>query len=184
MDLPKRIVQRVINRSPRRQHAAPHPQRRKPAPVRSAVHDPTRRGVITPGILAATTVNPPLPRIKPQPIEITMTIFRRRRAQLNRYVATKRLQLWRRLLEDEATLERRLRLPPSQDAPDSLSSVQYVTEHLRKLAGYYEADKARARLKVPLAMVAQAARARKRQAVYLQKRARRRQRQSARHCGL
>ncbi|GAA6048734.1 hypothetical protein JCM3770_003934 [Rhodotorula araucariae] len=61
--------------------------RRPPSPPRPArpAPPPRRKPLISPSILHSTPFNPPMPRLRPQPLATSMMIFRRRRASQKRF---------------------------------------------------------------------------------------------------
>ncbi|KAG0660778.1 hypothetical protein C6P46_004462 [Rhodotorula mucilaginosa] len=65
-------------------HLAARESLRPPRPPRP-VQKPLRKPRVYPSIMHATQFYHPIPRLRPQPIEITMTIFNRRRTSQRRY---------------------------------------------------------------------------------------------------
>lgn len=57
----------------------------QPRPSRPAPKVVSAKPRLTPGIIFSTPYNPPLPRYKPQPLHITMLLFRRRSAIQRRW---------------------------------------------------------------------------------------------------
>lgn len=80
----------------------------RPSPPPPAAPSPPPRIHRTPGLIAATAYNPPLPRLKPQPVHISMLIFERRKTIQRRWdrfeVAKARAEEGR----EEARFEERL----------------------------------------------------------------------------
>jgi hypothetical protein len=66
------------------------------------------RPILTGGYLRPTLSNPPLPRLKPQPMAISGMIFKRRVARDRRMTAASRLREWRDDLFREHVFESKL----------------------------------------------------------------------------
>ncbi|KAM0789867.1 hypothetical protein ACM66B_006713 [Microbotryomycetes sp. NB124-2] len=101
---------------------------KKRAPVAAtaeAAKTPPRR---TPGILHAQLMHPPLPRLKPQPLALSLMIFKRRKAIQNRADRASLGKSMVQLGKEESRFERDLGLPIG------LGSEKYASEWVRDLA--------------------------------------------------
>ncbi|KAG8880891.1 hypothetical protein FRB98_004695 [Tulasnella sp. 332] len=81
------------------------------------------RPIMTGGLMRPSVLNPPLPRLKPQPIHITMMMRRRRDVRENRFVRARVNTEWKQDLLAERSFEAMLEEPSSSSKDPKSESV-------------------------------------------------------------
>lgn len=125
---------------------------------------------VTPGFLYPSLSNPALPRLKPQPLHITMPIVKRRKAYDRR---TPKQRSWEEMLmhiRHEATFERDLGVV--SEGSDNVADIKSVLESYKES---FKRDFQRAKSKFTVDTLAQANAARARRPSVLTKVARKRE---------
>jgi hypothetical protein len=116
--------------------------------------------IVTPSLIPPSHINPPLPRLKPQPEHITMMIFNRRRARQKRMDRSDLLNEWLDDARQEAEFEAKLLGKGNEDREFSMrlfshfrplsllmflsSAAKYIKSSLDDLQVHFQRENRRA----------------------------------------
>ncbi|KAK7677705.1 hypothetical protein QCA50_019257 [Cerrena zonata] len=122
----------------------------------------SNRPIMTGAYFRPTLYNPPLPRLKPQPLHITGMIVWRRKARFRRWSMREQLWSWKEDLEKERIFEDTLHQQLTNRGEDGFDRVyshpewtEHVQARIKTINRTFEADDKRSRLPYPSEMLEQ-----------------------------